>query len=253
VRRLGYRPVVELLPDRSCPGLLARVRAGAAAPIRSGEQRLLDAVRRRHTHRGPFAAEPLPAGLPVALQRDVELESATLVLVRAAAGGHSQLAALVAAAEHRQRSHPMLSAELAAWTRPRGGWPRDGISARAFPSTLVARRECLAQRDFDHGRGWGTVGAAGHPPALTAVLTTPDDSPAAWLHAGQALHRLLLRAASQWVFATLHTQPLELPPLRAAIRTQLRLPGVPQMLLQLGRAHVAAMTGRRPVSELIMR
>jgi hypothetical protein len=87
--------------------------------------------------------------------------------------------------------------------------------------------------------------------ALTAVLTTRGDRPTDWLRAGQALHRLLLHAASEWVFATLHTQPLELPPLRAAVRTHLRLPGVPQMVLQLGRAHNAALTGRRPASELL--
>jgi hypothetical protein len=73
-----------------------------------------------------------------------------------------------------------------------------------------------------------------------------------WRRIGQALHRLLLHAASEWVFATLHTQPLELPSLRAAIRTELRLPGVPQMLLQLGRAHIAALTGRRPPGDLLM-
>ena len=49
-----------------------------------------------------------------------------------------------------------------------------------------------------------------------------------------------------------HTQPLEIRPLRAAVRAQLRLPGVPQMVLQLGRARTAALTGRRPVSELLM-
>jgi hypothetical protein len=41
---------------------------------------------------------------------------------------------------------------------------------------------------------------------------------------------MLAHAASKWVFASLHTQPLE----AAAIRDRLALPGVPQMLLQLG-------------------
>ena len=251
VRKFGFRPVVELLPSRARPDLLARIRLGAAVSIRTGEQRLLDATRRRHTHRGPFTAEELPDGLPAALQRDAESEAATLVLVRAG-GDYRQLAALVAAAEQRQCHHPILAAEMRAWTHPRTSRPRDGVPAQAFPSSPARRRGSLAQRDFDLGRGWGTLSAAGYPPAMTAVLTTRGDSPADWLRAGQALHRLLLHAASEWVFATLHTQPLELPPFRAAIRTQLRLPGVPQMLLQLGRARVAPLTGRRPASELLM-
>jgi hypothetical protein len=251
VRQSGYRPVVELLPSRARPDLLARIRPGAAIPIRVGERRLLDATRRRHTHRGPFTGEPLPPELPAALQRDAEAEAATLVLIRDG-GGYVQLATLVAAAERWQRQQPILTAELRAWTHPRTSRPREGIPAVAFPSSPARRRGSLAQRDFDLGRGWGTLTAAGDAPAVTAVLTTRGDSPADWLRAGQALHRLLLHAASEWVFATLHTQPLELPLLRAAIRTQLRLTGVPQMLLQLGRAHTAPLTGRRPPSELLM-
>jgi hypothetical protein len=251
VRELGYRPVVELLPSRTWPHLLARVRLGGLLPMRAGEQRLLDATRRRHTHRGAFAAEPLPDGLLVALQRDAESEAATLMLVRAG-DRYGQLATLVAAAERRQRQHPTVAGELRAWTRPRNAWLRDGVPALAFPPSPGRQHDSLAQRDFDLGRAWGTLNATGHGPEVTAVLTTPGDGPVDWLHAGQALHRLLLHAAGEWVFATLHTQPLELPLLRAAVRTHLRLAGAPQMVLQLGRARIAALTARRPTSELLM-
>jgi hypothetical protein len=45
---------------------------------------------------------------------------------------------------------------------------------------------------------------------------------------------------------------LELAPLRAAVQTELRLPGAPQMVLQLGRAHVARLTARRPANDFLM-
>ena len=64
--------------------------------------------------------------------------------------------------------------------------------------------------------------------------------------AGQALYRLLLHAASQQVFASLHTQPLEDAVTRDLISSQLALPGHPQMLLQLGPATTASPTARRP-------
>ena len=251
VRRLGYQPIVELLPRRSRPDLLARVRLGDAEPIRASEQRLLDAIRRRHTHRGSFAAEPLPDGLVVVLQRDAESEGATLVLVRDS-NDYDELATLVAAAERQQRRRPLLVGELGSWTRSRRAATRDGVPAVAFASSPADRREGLAQRDFDLGRGWGTLSATDQAPGLTAVLTTSADTPADWLRAGQALHRVLLHAAQKWVFATLHTQPLELPPLRAAVQTQLRLPGAPQMVLQLGRAHIARLTARRPTNDFLM-
>jgi hypothetical protein len=64
----------------------------------------------------------------------------------------------------------------------------------------------------------------------------------------QALYRLLLHAASQRVFASLHTQPLEDAAARGLIRSQLTLPGHPQMLLQFGPATTSP-TGRRPAAE----
>jgi nitroreductase len=252
VRQLGYRPIVELVPVRlRRPGLIARIRLGPPTPLRPGERMLLTGLRRRHTHRGPFAPEPLPAGLLAALQREAEAEAAALVVVRDPPR-HGQLVALVAAAERRQRHHPVLDRELRAWTRPPGSLARDGVPARAFsarPATHLPG--ALAPRDFDLGRGWGTPPDAGEAPAATAVLTTGADTPADWLRAGQALHRVLLRAASDWVFASLHTQPLEIAPLRAAVRAQLQLPGAPQMLLQLGRARVTVLTPRRPAGDLI--
>jgi hypothetical protein len=63
VRSLGYLPVVDLLPDPDQLRLLARVRLGATVPMTASERQLLEAVPHRHTHRGPFDPEPLPAGL----------------------------------------------------------------------------------------------------------------------------------------------------------------------------------------------
>jgi nitroreductase len=255
VRCMGYRPVTQLLPDPQRPALLARVQLGDRVPVGVGEQNLLAALRRRHTHRGPFTGEPLPASLPVALQCDAEAEGATLVIVQ---GRHcfGQLARLVAAADNRQRQHPIVTEQLRAWTRPANSLARDGVPARAYASHPLRRRGRLAQRDFDLGRGWGTVTTAEHAGAarqlITAVLTTAGDRPVDWLHAGQALHRLLLHAACSWVFTTIHTQPLEIAPIRAALRVQLQLSDVPQMLLQFGRAGSGPLTPRRPVHELLI-
>ena len=105
----------------------------------------------------------------------------------------------------------------------------------------------MPRRDFGQP---GTERADDLPPAATAVLTTPGDAAADWLWAGQALQRLLLRAATRWVFASLQSQPLESPSLRGEVRDLLGLAGQPQMLLQFGRANTALATPRRPQSEL---
>jgi nitroreductase len=250
IRELGYQPDLQLLPDPSQRDLLARLRPGAVAPITPAERQLLTAMPHRHTHRGQFTEEPLPRGLLAALQHDATAEGATLVLVDQP-GHYQQLSALVTAADQQQHTNPVVRAELRRWTRPARNPARDGVPAQAYPAASPPVTGKLAQRDFDLGRHHGLLKGGGSPPAATAILITPADSRADWLHAGQALHRLLLHAASRWVFASLHTQPLESPPTRAEIKGRLALPGIPQMVLQLGRGHSAAATARRPPDDIL--
>ena len=105
-----------------------------------------------------------------------------------------------------------MRAELWRWTRPQGSPARDGVPASAFPAAGAPVTGRLAQRDIDLSRHLGLLEGGGSPPAAICIVITPADSKPDWLRAGQALHRLLLHAASQWVSASLHAQPLESPP-----------------------------------------
>jgi hypothetical protein len=256
VRSLGHRPEVELRPGRAgsrsaAAGPLARVRLGAAEPITREEQKLLAAVPHRHTHRGSFDPGPLPGGLLPGLRRDAAAEGAALNVVGRKRDGQN-LAAIVAAAGLRQALDPVSRADVERWTRELGSPALDGVPAYAFPPTPAEPAGWLPARDFDLGRGLGRLPAVEPPQApVTAMLVTPGDGEDDWLGAGQALHRLLLRAASQWVFGNLQTQALKVVWTRALIRSQLTPPGWPQMLLQLGLARTTHPTGRRPPDELI--
>lgn len=107
VRSLGYQPETELLPEaearpgRSLRQPLARVRLGQAAPLTHDERKMLAAVPRRHTHRGPFEAGPLPAGLVDGLRSDVQAEGATLTEV-IPGPARDQMMALLAASGRKQ-------------------------------------------------------------------------------------------------------------------------------------------------------
>ena len=250
VRQAGYLPVVILLPDPARPALLARVQLGAVAPATRSDRQMLAALPHRHTHRGPFDPGPVAAGLLAGLRRDAAAEGATLCYIDQP-DRYQQLATLVAAAGRLQQADPAALRETRSWTRPGGAAARDGVPAHSFPAPRDPQAGRLAQRDFDLGRDFGLLESSGGPPSATAVLVTAADGPADWLRAGQALHRLLLHAASRWVFASLHSQPLELPSLRAKIRNRLDLPGAPQLILQLGRARTAAATARRPPQEFL--
>jgi hypothetical protein len=250
VRSLGYLPVAELLPDPTRSRLLARVTLGKAQAITPPERKLLEALPHRHTHRGPWDPGPLPAGLVPGLQHDALAEGAQLALIDRALAV-SRLADLARAASHRQDHDPVARDEMRLWSHSADDPAPDGVPAQAFPATPDHQPGQLPQRDFDLGRGLGLLPGGGPPPAATAVLLTTGDTPADWLRAGQALHRLLAHAASEWVFASLYSQPLEAAAVRDLIRDRLALPGAPQMLLQLGPAHTAQATARRPASDLI--
>jgi nitroreductase len=251
VRQMGRVPLVTLLPDVRRPDLLAEVRLGRRVPATADELDMAAAVPHRHTHRGPFADEPLPAGLLAALHRDAEAEGAALVLL-GEGGARQSLKRLVIMAAQWQRRNPAFQAELRRWTRPVGSMSRDGVPARAHSIVPPDPDERLALRDFDLGRHAGLLQAGGSPPAMTGILVTTADTAIDWLRAGQALNRMLIHAASKWVFADLNSQPMEAPPVRALLQSRLALPGMPQLLLEFGRAHTAAATPRRPVRELMI-
>ena len=255
VRSLGYRPEVNLFPEPGQGQLLARVRAGRPAPMTPDERAMLRAVPHRHTHRDTFEPDPLPGGLLTRLQDDVTAEGATLAVVDGRPA-HQRLTAILAAWHRRQDLYPTSHAEIRSraettrWTREADSEARDGVPAHAFPAAAGGKAGGLPQRDFDLGRGWGFRPSGGPPAPVTALIVTPGEDEESWLHAGQALQRLLLRAASQWVFASLQTQPLQSASVRAQIRSSLALPGSPQMLLELGVARASRPTPRRPVAEL---
>jgi hypothetical protein len=219
------------------------------------ERAMLRAVPHRHTHRGAFEPDPLPVGLLERLRDDAAAEGATLVIVD---GGpaYQRLTAILAAWRRRQDLYPTSPAEIQAraetrrWTREADSEARDGVPAHAFPAATGSETGSLPQRDFDLGRGWGFPPSGGPPAPVTAILVTPGEDEESWLHAGQALQRLLLRAADRWVFASLQTEPLQSRSVRAQIRSSLALAGAPQLLLELGVVRASRPTGRRPAGEL---
>jgi Nitroreductase family len=250
IRSLGFMPLVEIVPSPAWQGLLARVTLGPGDLMGQAERQMLAALPHRHTHRGRFSAEPLPDGLLASLQRDASAEGATLALLDRDRG-YERLVDIINTADQIQDLDPGARADVRDWTRSPGSRAQDGVPASAFTPGSDHHRGRLSQRDFDLGRKFGQLEVDGPVPAATAVLHTPGDSVGDWLCAGQALHRVLAHAATQWVFASLYTQPLESAAIRTEIGAQLMLPGAPQLILQLGRAHSTRVTARRPPADFI--
>lgn len=252
IRMLGQDLDVTLLPAPGDADVLARLTLTGRRDATPDERRLFAAIPHRHTHRGAFTPTEVPRELLVAAQEAVADEGAELHFVERP-GSRRALSDLVAAAEQAYRADPVIRAETAAWTAAPGESRPDGVPAMAYPARGTGpQRVAFPIRDFAAGRGWGSAepGDEGltHP---VAVLTTTGDRPTDWLVAGQALQRLLLLAATRWIFAALFSQPLESPDERVLVRDELGTPDFPQMIVQLGHAPFAPSTPRRPVSDVL--
>jgi len=81
--------------------------------------------------------------------------------------------------------------------------------------------------------------------SLLAVLGTKGDNPRYWLGAGQALGRVLLRAAAAGIAASFLNQPIQVAALRPRLRELVGSAHYPQVLLRLGYGQAVPPTPRR--------
>ncbi|MEV7414537.1 nitroreductase family protein [Streptomyces sp. NPDC089919] len=247
--RYGIGARVEPLPDPAEPWLLARVLLGGPAGAHEPAA-LHDVLRRRHTSRHPFSAEPVPTALLDGLKAAARLEGCRLAVP---GSWHlDTVLELVRDAEHREAIDPLARAETAVWTTatPSGLERPDGVPAAAFGPRSSGGPSVV--RDFDPAgpvadRGWAVFEKM---PQL-ALLGTPGDSRADWLDAGQALQRVLLQATADGLATSMTSQPLEWPELRWTTRDPVRDTGHVQMVLRLGYGPQGASTPRRPVPDVL--
>ncbi len=253
IRNYGYSGEIEQLPDPERPDLLARVRLGEPRRPTLEDELLFDAIAFRRTNRGEYLSEPLPDILigelaAMALAEGVWLRVVTSPRLK------SEIAQLVAEGTRVQASSPKFRQELSGWVRPNSSTQHDGIPAAAYG---VSNAPSLVFPWFIRAFDWGDAQAekdarrAARAPAL-GVLGTDSNGPDEWLRAGEALSRLLLRAAAAGVSASFLNQPIEVVELRPCLAGVLRLRGHPQLLFRLGIGKEAAAAPRRTLEEVMM-
>jgi hypothetical protein len=208
LHQLGARDAIELLPEPSCPALLARVRmedAGTSSPeayvLYQALAQALDArdeTSRRTVSPAMLSELEAIARDQHAVLRWVEVESFTSLVdtpCRELAGG----CGAEGIAEAVSVLHP--------------------FRQRSFrPST----REWIEENEFSL-----------RSPVVCA-LATSGDTAEDWLAAGQALGRVLVRARVDGLHPSFRDSVAELDRLRARARTAPRAANVPQALFRLG-------------------
>ncbi|WP_027341529.1 Acg family FMN-binding oxidoreductase [Hamadaea tsunoensis] len=243
----GHLPVLTLLPDRGEPDLLARVVAGAAVAPPYAARRLAGAIPHRHSNRRPFASSRVPDSVADDLRAAAVAEGTRLLIADDPLG--EGILSVVRTAENRRRDDPDYLVELAAWTGAERG-RRDGVPPVAYAPRDPDER--LPLRDFGLAHpvrhGWP---AAGIDQPTVAVLYTDGDDLRAWLHAGQALERVLLTATAEGLQSTLMTQPLEYPELRALFEDS-ATNRIAQAIIRFGYGREAPASPRRPLAGFLI-
>ncbi|MFE7598333.1 Acg family FMN-binding oxidoreductase [Streptomyces sp. NPDC057494] len=209
------------------------------------------ALSRRHTSRFPFTEERIPSEVIDGLRAAALLEGCRLVVPGA---WHTDAVLdFVHDSERFEAADAAVRAEIAAWMRT--GAPGEGSQTEGIPSYAFGPRQydvTAPVRDFDSSRHVpDRVSARFEKQPQIALLGTAEDSPQKWLAAGQALHRVLLRATLDGLSTSLMSQPLEWSELRSVVRDPTSTMGFVHMVIRLGYGPLGRATPRRPVSEVL--
>jgi nitroreductase len=250
IRVTGHDPVIWLLPDElqaaadaGCPHCGLRCGVGdllasveivlhRTHPVLAAEQRLYEAIPRRHTVREPFSSG-LPMNVLGELEQAARREGAVAhllfppqrkVLLRKAAAIDAEL-----------KNDTGYRAEVAMWTHD--GERELGIASSSFgPRPADPARSPV--RDFGLGREDSRQVRKFEKDPQFIALETMTDKPSDWLRLGQALQRMLLTATSFGVQTSFLTHPLEMAD-RAKAAEQKGIwpwPRSTQMVIRVGRA-----------------
>ena len=223
---LGWGTKTTLLPDSERPDLVARVSTNGRQVATGPQVEAYLAIFRRHSYRAPFSlTRPAPAEL-----RELTCavaETGTEARVIDARTESEPLAELLGYAGSVLRDDHAYQRELSAWTAQ---IPHAADSVHTLPwsglihaDTHLPDRITLTERLMREG---------------LLVLLTPDDTRMDHFHAGAALEEIWLAAVARGLVASVLTQPLHLPEVRAGLIERLGLPGYPQAILRVG--HPAA-------------
>ncbi len=249
----GHATSIEILAGKNRrDGLLARLALDERRPPTAQEDELFGAIGVRRTNRFAFDARDVPFGVVSGLVREAADQGACLRVVDRTI--RPAVSELVAEGARQQWASARFRSELATWSRSNQPGEMDGVPGYAHglsDSASVFRRVLVRFRTGMSSEERRDRYYALNTRALVA-LCSRQETPADWFVAGQAMQRVLLRAAAKGLSASFFSQTVEVPSVRARLREALGEVGWPQLLFRLGYGRPLRATPRRPV-ELVLR
>ncbi len=249
----GHQYKVDVLPEAANPDLLARLQLGLEADTSGEDILLFQAITQRRSNPQPFEDKPLPEALVAALDESARKCGAWIQFIREEPARQTA-AELVSDADRRLWADKHYREELAHWVRAKPGERSDGLPiTRLGVKSWLAFAGAALIKSFDRSKTLAITDRDMllRAPMLAVVGTETDDVPA-WLHAGQALQRILLCARSEEVWASIHNQPIQVPELRDKLAEMTGQSGFPQALLRLGYGPEIEPMPRRSARKTLM-
>jgi hypothetical protein len=246
----GWDTTVEPFPDPDDANNLATLDFSPLASVTDAQRQRAGAILQRRTDRLPFAAPTRWA--PLERQLRSRVDDCVVMFGVVPDDAREQLAEASRLTEAIRRNDPSYQSELRWWTSP------FQLDYGLPPSSRVSASEA---RRVDVARAFPTTGyddrrsAFGVDHSKILVLSTPGDSRPEVLRCGQALSAVLLDCTAAGMATCTLTHMIEVSPARELIQRLSGQPGLPQLLIRVGRiprAEVhAAPTPRRPLSDVL--
>jgi len=248
----GLGVEIARYPDSHDADLLARITVRDGAAAEPAELARLDrALELRQTNRRQFSEEYVPDELLETLEEASRLEGGQLVVIRDE-DQRLAVARLSQQADAIENLNPAYRAELRAWTTD-DPTRLDGVPELAVPHVDTGSGDEVPIRDFDtRGTGALPVQTRSSRRQCLLLLCTQGDAPRDWLHAGEALERVLLEITRFGFAASPLTQVTELPSARTRLRQELSLGSYPHVLLRVGRAPATPASRRRRLVDVLV-
>lgn len=233
--------------------------AGLAVDLSPGAaeaQPLLDAIPLRQSTRGLYDGSSLDKG-EVARLVDAAAAHGVEALVIEERPKVEAVLALVLEGNGLQIADPDFVRELKAWIRfnpAQAARSGDGLFTGAsgnpsLPGWLGPRLfDLVFTAEAENEKYAAQVRSS----AALVVLVAPENAPRGWVAAGRACQRLMLQATVDGLKCAFLNQAVEVPAMRAELRSLLGLgERRPNLVLRLGRGPAMPRSLRRPVAEVL--
>lgn len=246
----GWASHVERFPNPNDLAHLATVEFSHAEYVTVAQRRRADAILQRRTDRLPFLPPRDWERFEPVLRAALDTDAAHLDVL--ADGLRPELVQASALTEALQSFNTGYQAELDWWTAPFDS--KEGIPRSALTSADESDRVEINRSFPVEGRGARRAGI-GADQAKILILSTPDDSRRDALACGEALSVVLLECTLAGLATCPVTHVTEIPSARAVVAELMSAPGVPQVLVRVGRApgigDIPPMTPRRDPHDIL--